>query len=112
MLLFLMLMICVYIVLGFMYSWVMNIVSKEDVPVTKGAIILFLVAIITILIGAVIKDQNGWVQLLVITGGQFGALIGLTIVIAGLQPKHAAISAVCYAVLLFVLSVVLGMCMG
>lgn len=106
------LLICVYLVLGFMYAWVMNMVSKDDVPVTKGAVILFLVAIITLVIGAVLKDQSDVVQILGSTIGQFAALVGLTIVIAGLEAKHALISAAIYTVLLFLAALGLAMCAG
>lgn len=106
----LLLLICVYLVLGFMYAWVMNMVSKEDVPVTKGAVILFLVALVNIGLGLALKDQSDIVRLAVSLGGQFLALCGLTIVIAQLEVKHAAISAAIYTALLFVLGLGLAMC--
>lgn len=106
------LLICLYLVLGFMYAWVMNMVSKDDVPVVKGAVILFLVAIISLLIGAALKDQSDVVQILGSVGGQFAALVGLTIVIAGLEVKHAVISAAIYTVLLFLAGLGLAMCAG
>lgn len=104
-------MIVVYLVLGFLYAWVMNMVSREDVSVVRGAAILLITAVAAAIVGAVLPE--GLDRAIILSLGtlvNFVCLITLTKLIAQLSWKHAAISAAVYTALLFVFGLVMVGC--
>jgi len=93
----------VNLILGFVYAWVLNIVAKEDIPVYKGAVILVLTAIASVIASAgiesILPGYSIWISLLV----NFGLLICLTNLIAGVSVKHSAIAAAVCSAMMFAL---------
>lgn len=101
-----------FLVLGFMYSWVMNIVARDEIPVWKGAVILFGAAILFGVVSVALEDEAPIMAVAVGVPVNFASLIALTKFIAGIEWKHAAISAGIYTALLFLVGLGLAMCSG
>jgi hypothetical protein len=102
--------ICLYAVLGFMLAWIAGVVAREDVEVKTGVLILVLTAVIAI--AGAFGVESVW------QGGSkyaspfinFAALALMIRLIAKLEWKHSAIIAGIYTVLLFLIASGLRSC--
>ncbi|MFG0306557.1 MAG: hypothetical protein ACF8Q5_10150 [Phycisphaerales bacterium JB040] len=107
------LLIVVYIVLGFMYAWITGIVAREEISVGTGVLILVLSGVLTIIAGvglAAAGIENELTLQLAGTAVSLGSLTLMGKAIAKLEWKHALIIACVYSVLLFVNGLALGAC--
>lgn len=91
---------CFYVILGFIFAWVANIVANEEVLVRTGVLILVLTAVVSILLSIVVPTTVPF-RSLILTGANFATLMILTNVIAKLSWKHSAIVAAIYAAVLY-----------
>lgn len=98
--------VCIYIALGFIFAWVANVVANEEVLVRTGVLILVLTAVVGILLSIVLPASIP-ARGLILSGANFAALILLTNVIAKLSWKHSAIIAAVYTVILYLVSLAL-----
>lgn len=100
----LLLLIVIYLVLGFMYAWIAGVVAREEISVGTGVFVVLLPGVVRIALaiaGLNIGLGGLLLDLALLTVG--GALI------AKLEWRHAAIIAAVYTVLLFLVSIVLGL---
>lgn len=106
----LILLICLYIVLGFIFSWVAAVVAKEDVEVKTGVLILVITGVCSLIFrfGVVAAAPELRLASPLV---DFLLLMSMTHLIAKLSWKHSAIIAVVYSVLIFVLVFGLTACM-
>jgi hypothetical protein len=105
------LVICIYLVLGFMLAWVAGVIAKEDVAPMTGAIILFLSGLISTLVKYGLATQVS-----AEAATALGVLVDLVVLtlmiklIARLSWKHAGIIAAIYSVLIFGVVFALASC--
>ncbi|MEX2219737.1 MAG: hypothetical protein WD749_13370 [Phycisphaerales bacterium] len=105
------LLICIYIVLGFMLAWIAGVVAREDVEVKTGVIILVLTGIASIALGLGLNEMAPDAAAWILPFLQFGLLTALIALIAKLSWKHSLIIALIYTVLITVLVLGLRSCM-
>lgn len=104
----LLVLICMYLVLGFLLAWVAQLVAREEVEVKTGVLILVITAIVSIAAGLILGQTAPSLAPVGLPALQFGMLVVLTKQLAGLTWKHSLIIAVIYTVLLFLLRLALG----
>jgi len=102
--------VAVYCVLGFVFAWVAQVVSREEVSVGAGIGIVVTAGIVAILTSAVLASYAGGLAVFLIPVVNFGLFTLLTNLIAKLSWKHSAIIAAIYTALLFVVGFALTMC--
>lgn len=104
--------ICLYVVLGFILAWVAGVVAREEIGVGTGVLILVLTAIVSIAarfgLATVSPAAATWLTPVV----NFGTLIVLLNLVAHLSWKHSAIIAAVYTVLLWLLGFAIAACAG
>lgn len=106
----LLIIIAMYVFLGFMLAWIAQVVAREEVEVKTGVIILVLTAIIgyAVQAGAAAAFGSG-AALALGTLSNFAALIVLLNLVAKLSWKHSAIIAAIYTVLIFAAALGIGL---
>lgn len=104
--------IAVYLVLGFLLAWVANIVAKDDVPVWKGVVILFLTGVAQLALQIGLQDHSESLRSNVSPVFNVAMITVLTRFIAGLSWKHSVIIGAIYTVLLFVMGLAFTACMS
>lgn len=105
--------ICVYVMLGFLFAWVAGIVAKEEVEISTGVLVLIVSAIMAFaakvgLQQFMSKESIVWLVPVV----NLAVLTVMTNLFAKLSWKHSAIIAVVYTVVIFLLSFALVSCMA
>jgi hypothetical protein len=108
----LLIIICVFAVFGFFYSWIAQMVSREEVPIWKGVVILITAGIGSAIGSALVEGAMPGASTFVSPFITFGALTLMSHVVAGLSPKHSAIVAGVYSVLSLILGFALGACVA
>lgn len=99
--------VCIYIMLGFLFAWVAGVIAQEEVLVRTGVLILVLTAVVDILLRIILPASTP-APGLVLMGANFLTLIVLTNAIAKIDWKNSAIIAVVYTGVLFLISLLLG----
>ena len=101
----LLLLIFIYIILGFMYAWVTGIVAREEITVGRGVAILVLTGIGSLLFSGLVDDNT------LLTAGVNLALLTLFgRWLAQVEWKHALIIAIVYTVILIAIATGLASC--
>src|SRR3954471_19362558 len=107
----LLIIVVIYLVLGFTLAWIANMVAQEDVEVKTGVLVLFLTWLITFgiryALNATLPDLTSWIMPPV----YFATLILLLNLITKLSWKHSAIIALIYTVILWAAFFGLSSCM-
>lgn len=102
--------IAVYCVLGFLFTWIAQIVAKEEVSVGAGIGIVvgtgIAAAVTAIGLAASVPALVVFIMPLV----NFGLLVCLTHLIARLSWKHSAIIAAIYTALMFLVGIAFTAC--
>lgn len=102
--------LAIYVFLGFMLAWIAQIVAREEVEVKTGVIILVLTAVISWAVQWGAGNVLGpWGATLGGTVANFVVLIALLNLIAKLSWKHSAIIAGIYTGLLFLVAIGFGL---
>jgi|GEM_PF-2548948 len=106
------LLVLVYIVLGFMYAWITGVVAREEISVGTGVLVLVISGILSIAAGVGLgaAGLEGITLQLAGTAVSLGSLTLMGKAIAKLEWKHAFIIACVYSVLLFILGLALASC--
>lgn len=104
--------IAVYLILGFLLAWVAGVVAKEDVSVTTGVIVLIVFGMLSFLaelgLEAIAPDA-AWIAQPPINFAIFTLAIHL---IAKLTLKHSAIIAAIYTAVIFVIGFAITGCVA
>ena len=99
------LLIVVFVVLGFMYAWVTGVVAREEISVGRGVAILVLAGIASLIFSAFVTDNS-----------YAGAAVNLGMLtlfgrwLAQVEWKHALVIAIVYTVILFAIAMGLASC--
>lgn len=103
----LVLVVFIYIVLGFMYAWITGIVSRDEISVKTGVLVVImpLLARIAVFVGVIAMETepSGLLVWLVATAADFAALVLGGRFIARVDWKSSLIIAGVYTVLLILM---------
>jgi hypothetical protein len=106
--------IAVYVVLGFLLAWIANMVAQEDISVGTGVLTLICAGVVNFFIelglDQVLDDGIGKLLLLLLI--QFFVFAACIKALAKLGWKHSFIIAAIYDGLLFVVGLGLASCAG
>lgn len=97
--------VAVFLVLGFLYAWIAGIVAKEEVELKTGVLILFLAAILTVVLQVALLSLDPAVQIVLTSVGQLVAIAGLTRVMTGIALGKSFVIAIIYSVILSIVAV-------
>ena len=105
--------IFIFLVLGFLYAWIAGIVSREEISIGAGVVTVLLAGIF----GALAKYPlpSDWGGLLIVPIEFAISFVMLTLMgkmIAKLEWKHSAIIALAYGIVISMLSFGLGAIAG
>ena len=97
--------VCIFIMLGFMFAWIAGVVAEEDVEVKTGVLILFLTGVVTVLVRIIVSEVDGIpMPGLIGAAANFLALIVMTHAFAKIEWKKSALIAIIYTVILFLIN--------
>ncbi len=96
--------------LGFLMSWIANIVAREDMPVMTGFLIVFIAGAVSLVAGFALSAFLGDLATYVQPVLNFGVLFLTIKLFGGLEWKPSAIMAAIYSALLLVVGLSLSMC--
>ncbi len=106
----LLLLVCIFIVLGFILAWVAGIVAREEMEIKTGVIIMIVTAVINIALRYALALLSPGLALWL---GPVVNLLVLAVMInllGKLSWKHSFIIAAVFTALIFVLSLALASC--
>jgi hypothetical protein len=102
----------VYLVLGFLLAWIANLVANEEVEVKTGFLILIITGILSVLVRIGMNQVAPDAAVVVAPVANFVLLVVLLKLMAQLGWKHSAIIAAIYTAILFAVGLGLSMLSG
>jgi hypothetical protein len=105
----LLILVAVYVILGFMLAWIVGIVAQEEISIGQGVLVLILSAIVTIAVSLalaqIVVDPTAYAGLRIALN--LCTIAVFTKLIAHIGWKESFIISTIYATLLFVIGLIL-----